>query len=192
MQKLMKQSHDTALPKLPKVGGVLYCTLNFGDVFDAEGKYNNFLSAHQEGMPVNYEAYTSTSTKPEVIRLKRARNTVLRLKSRGRQETLRALAITLKARRCMSAIPSLLLPKLQRTATATHLFLHRRSMQMDWDKIMEMKDPHKALLAIAEKIEADDLGLVEMENRVEQYADLHGITPDEMAFYPNGERVIQP
>lgn len=61
---------------------------------------------------------------------------------------------------------------------------------MDWDKIMEMKDPHKALLAIAEKIEADDLGLVEMENRVEQYADLHGITTDEMAFYPNGERVL--
>lgn len=63
---------------------------------------------------------------------------------------------------------------------------------MEWKQIMEMSDPHKALLAIAEKIEADDLGLVEMENRVEQYANLHGITPDEMAFYPNGERVIQP
>ena len=63
---------------------------------------------------------------------------------------------------------------------------------MEWKQIMEMHDPHKALLAIVEKIEADDLGLVEMENRVEQYANLHGITPDEMAFYPNGERVIQP
>ena len=63
---------------------------------------------------------------------------------------------------------------------------------MSWNEIMNIKDPHKALLAIAEKIEADDLGLVEMENRVEQYANLHGITPDEMAFYPNGERVIQP
>ncbi len=63
---------------------------------------------------------------------------------------------------------------------------------MDWDKIMEIKDPHKALLAIAEKVETDNLGLVEMESRVEQYANLHGITTDEMAFYPNGERVIQP
>ncbi len=63
---------------------------------------------------------------------------------------------------------------------------------MDWDKIMEMEDPHKALLAIVEKIEMDDLGLVEMEDRVDQYANLHGITVDEMAFYPNGKRVIQP
>ena len=63
---------------------------------------------------------------------------------------------------------------------------------MEWKQIMEMHDPHKALLAIAEKIEADDLGLVEMESRVEQYANLHEITTDEMAFYPNGERVIKP
>ena len=28
--------------------------------------------------------------------------------------------------------------------------------------------------------------------RVEQYAEMHGITTDEMSFYPNGERVIQP
>ena len=61
---------------------------------------------------------------------------------------------------------------------------------MEWKQIMEMRDPHKALLAIAEKIEADDLGLVEMEDRVEEYAKLHGIDTMEMAFYPNGERVL--
>ena len=63
---------------------------------------------------------------------------------------------------------------------------------MDWKTIMEMKDPHEALLAIVKKVETDDLGLVELENRVDQYATLHGVSEDEMAIYPNGERVIQP
>ncbi|MBR5479533.1 MAG: hypothetical protein IKU84_05090 [Clostridia bacterium] len=28
------------------------------------------------------------------------------------------------------------------------------------------------------------------EEQIQKYETLHGITPDEMAFYPNGERVI--
>lgn len=62
---------------------------------------------------------------------------------------------------------------------------------MSWDEIMNMENPNKALLAIEKKIETEDLGLVEMENRVEEYAQKHGITTDEMSFYPNGERVIR-
>jgi hypothetical protein len=61
---------------------------------------------------------------------------------------------------------------------------------MDWDSIMKMTDPHKALLAIEKKIETENLGLVEMEDRVEEYANLHGIDEYEMAFYPDGERVL--
>ena len=63
---------------------------------------------------------------------------------------------------------------------------------MEWNQIMEMNNPHKALLAIVEKIEVEDLGLVELEDRVQEYAAKHGVTLDEMSFYPNGERVIQP
>ena len=61
---------------------------------------------------------------------------------------------------------------------------------MDWSKIMEMKDPHEALKAIMRKARSEMTPLEELEERVEQYANLHGIEVDEMAFYPNGERVL--
>ncbi len=56
---------DSALAKLPKIGGTLYRTLSFDDVFDAKAEYDAFLSSHQEGKPVFYEAYTSTSVKSD-------------------------------------------------------------------------------------------------------------------------------
>lgn len=61
---------------------------------------------------------------------------------------------------------------------------------MDWNVIMEMKAPHEALKAIMRKAEAEMTPLEELEDRVEQYVSLHGIEVDEMAFYPNGERVL--
>ena len=61
---------------------------------------------------------------------------------------------------------------------------------MDWDEIMKMKDPHEALKAMDRKVEAEDISLVEMEEMVLKYAKLRRITVDEMAFYPNGERVL--
>lgn len=61
---------------------------------------------------------------------------------------------------------------------------------MEWDKIMQMDDPHEALKAIEKKIDTDDLSIQEMEDRVEQYAQLHGIEVDEMAYYPNGDSVL--
>lgn len=63
---------------------------------------------------------------------------------------------------------------------------------MEWKEIMAMHNPHEALKQIEKKIETENLSLQVMEDRVEEYATLHGITTDEMAFYPNGERVIQP
>ena len=61
---------------------------------------------------------------------------------------------------------------------------------MEWKAIMAMSDPHEALKQIEKKIEAENLSLQEMEDRVEEYASLHKIDPMEMAFYPNGERVL--
>ena len=62
---------------------------------------------------------------------------------------------------------------------------------MEWKAIMEMRDPHEALKRIVQKVEVENLSLQELEDRVEQYAKMHGITTDEMAFYPNGDKVIQ-
>lgn len=61
---------------------------------------------------------------------------------------------------------------------------------MDWNIIMEMKDPHEALKAILRKAREEMTPLEEVMDRAEQYASLHGIEVDEMAFYPNGERVL--
>lgn len=61
---------------------------------------------------------------------------------------------------------------------------------MDWNEIMKMQNPHEALKAIMRKAEAEMTPLEEVENRVEQYANLHKIEVDEMAFYPNGEKVL--
>ena len=63
---------------------------------------------------------------------------------------------------------------------------------LDWKTIMEMENPHEALKAIAKKIDTENLSIEEMENCVEEYAAVHGIDVDRMAFYPNGGRVLDP
>ena len=55
---------------------------------------------------------------------------------------------------------------------------------------MAIENPHEALMQIAEKVETENLSVQEMEDRTEQYAKLHEIDALEMAFYPNGDRVI--
>ena len=62
---------------------------------------------------------------------------------------------------------------------------------MEWKAIMEMRDPHEALKRIVQKVERENLSLQELEDRVEEYARMHGIPTDEMALYPNGDKVIQ-
>lgn len=61
---------------------------------------------------------------------------------------------------------------------------------MKWDEIMKMDDPHEALKEIEKKIDAENLSIQEMEDRVAQYAKLHKIEVEEMAYYPNGESVL--
>ena len=63
---------------------------------------------------------------------------------------------------------------------------------MDWNEIMKIENPHKALKAIAHKIDVDTLSITEMEGRIYEYAKIHDIDIDEMAFYPNGGRVLDP
>ena len=59
---------------------------------------------------------------------------------------------------------------------------------MKYEKYMKIEDKYKACRAIAL---SEELGLVEIEEAMEQYARMHGIPTDEMAFYPNGDKVIQ-
>lgn len=61
---------------------------------------------------------------------------------------------------------------------------------MEWDEIMRMDDPHKALIAIYQKVDEESLPVQEMEDRTEQYAKVHGISTFEMAYYPNGDNVL--
>lgn len=65
VQERMVSLLDSALAKLPKVEGTVYRTLSFDDMFDPELDYEDFLAHHQIGIPVNYKAYTSTSTKAD-------------------------------------------------------------------------------------------------------------------------------
>lgn len=65
VQERMVSLLDSALEKLPKVEGIVYRTLSFDDVFDPELDYEDFLAKHQIGAPVDYEAFTSTSTKAD-------------------------------------------------------------------------------------------------------------------------------
>lgn len=52
---------DSALKKLPTYEGVTYRNIGFDDNGGAEA-FRAFMSAHQEGWPILYSAYTSTST----------------------------------------------------------------------------------------------------------------------------------
>lgn len=59
---------------------------------------------------------------------------------------------------------------------------------MKYKEYLTINDPHEALRAIAL---SEKLSLEEMEEAVALYAELHGITVEEMSYYPNGENVIQ-
>ena len=59
-------------------------------------------------------------------------------------------------------------------------------------KIMEMEDPHKALIEMARLVYQENLSLEILDNAVTAYTEKHNVEEDEMAFYPNGERVLSP
>ena len=59
---------------------------------------------------------------------------------------------------------------------------------MKYREYLTINDPHEALKTIAL---SEELSLEEIEEAVTMYAKLHGITVEEMSYYPNGENVIQ-
>lgn len=61
---------------------------------------------------------------------------------------------------------------------------------MDWQEIMEIKDPNEAMKQIALKVDREELPVREMEDWIEEYKRIHNVTVDEMAYYPNGEQVV--
>lgn len=66
-----------------------------------------------------------------------------------------------------------------------------------WEKklaeIMEMEDPRKAYIELAMLLHREHLPLTLGEEWIPQYMELHGIEDEnEMAYYPNGERVLTP
>ena len=63
---------------------------------------------------------------------------------------------------------------------------------MEWNEIMEIENPHKALKAIAHKVDTENLSIEETEERISEYTQRYDIDLDEMAFYPNRGRVLDP
>ena len=56
-------------------------------------------------------------------------------------------------------------------------------------EILAIEDPREAYIALATNKEVPlDVG----EKILEAYMEKHGVDEDEMAFYPNGERVLKP
>ena len=63
---------------------------------------------------------------------------------------------------------------------------------MTWDEIMKIKNPNEAMLTMEKKVKAENLHPLDWLEMVEKYMEIHGVTMDEMAYYPNGEQVISP
>ncbi len=61
---------------------------------------------------------------------------------------------------------------------------------MTWDEIMQIENPNEALLKIDEKIVKEYLSIAEMEKQILNYMEKHGVSMEEMAFYPDGRHVI--
>ena len=65
-----------------------------------------------------------------------------------------------------------------------------RMQPMEWEQIMKIENPYEALRQMEKKVDEENLPVEELEIQPERYAKLHGITVDQMAFYPNGDRVL--
>ena len=65
-----------------------------------------------------------------------------------------------------------------------------------WEKklaeIMELKDPRKAYIEIALLVHREKLSMTVAEDAVDEYIKRYNIDEDDMAFYPDGERVLSP
>lgn len=55
------------------------------------------------------------------------------------------------------------------------------------EEILSISNPNKAYMMIATD---EEISLDEAEEILELYQEMHGVTLIEMAFYPNGEKVL--
>lgn len=66
----------------------------------------------------------------------------------------------------------------------------------NWEKqmaeIMELEDPRKAYIELALLVHREQLPLTLWEEKLEEYMKRHNVDAYEMAFYPDGERVVTP
>ena len=58
---------------------------------------------------------------------------------------------------------------------------------MDKEKYLQIENPNEALRQIST---AEELSVQEIEDLLQEYARRHGVTLDDMAYYPNGEGVM--
>lgn len=58
---------------------------------------------------------------------------------------------------------------------------------MDKEMYLRIKNPNEALLKIST---AEDLSIQEVEDILQEYAKQHGVTLEDMAYYPNGDGVM--
>ncbi len=63
------------------------------------------------------------------------------------------------------------------------------TFQEKLERILKIEDPHEACIAAATDWE---LPVDQLMAIIELYQDKHHVTANEMAFYPNGERVLTP
>ncbi len=56
-------------------------------------------------------------------------------------------------------------------------------------RILAIEDPHEAYITMATDW---DIPLEVVEKLIGKYAEIHNIDEDDMAFYPDGERVLKP
>lgn len=59
-------------------------------------------------------------------------------------------------------------------------------------EIMEIKDPRKALIEIMMLVDKENLEPDVLEEAMDEYMAKHGVKLEEMALYPDGERVLTP
>lgn len=55
------------------------------------------------------------------------------------------------------------------------------------EKYLQIKNPNEALQKIST---AEELSVQEIEDLLLEYAEVHGVTIDDMAYYPNGVGVM--
>lgn len=62
--------------------------------------------------------------------------------------------------------------------------------KMKMAQVMEIKDPRKAMVEMAQLVHSENLDLTVLLEEMKAYQTKHGVDADEMMFDENGERVL--